>query len=178
MQAADLPSPLDELYAYRASKLRGRRMPSRADIDPAEIKHLLPIVLLTDVIGDEAEPRFRYRLAGTEIVRRFGRELTGHGVEEMLKGDYGRSVVAVYKAVVQERVPIYSRTRVAVHSGEKVGSDRLMLPLSADGERVNMVFTGQIFDHNLSGPELTMWLAHNAEGASSTTTSDAIPPAR
>jgi hypothetical protein len=175
MQPADLPPPLDQLYNYWASKLGGRRMTARADIDPAEIKQLLPILLLTDVIGEE--PRFRYRLVGTDVVKRFGRELTGHYVEDMLKGDYGRSVIGIYKAVVEQRRPFYSRTRVVVSNGGMFGSDRLMLPLSADGERVNMVFTGQIFDHDLDRAELTTWMMHDAAGVISTTTSDTIQPA-
>jgi hypothetical protein len=170
MQPADLPRPLDALLRYWQSKLHGRVMPSRGDIEPLEIKRLLPYLLLTEV-DDGIPPRYRYRLVGTEIVRRFGLELTGHYVDEALKGEYGRAVVAIYDAIVAQRLPYFSRSRVVVADGRLLGSSRLMLPLSADGRRVNMVFTGQIFDFDLNRADQTMWMIHTADGATSTTVS-------
>src|SRR5512134_2272816 len=50
-------------HRYWDSKRRGRRMPSRADIDPAEIVPLLPGITLIDVVADARG--FVYRLVGT-----------------------------------------------------------------------------------------------------------------
>jgi hypothetical protein len=49
--------------AYWRTKARGRRMPARADIDPAEIKPLLPDIVLLNVEWDPF--RCRVRLRGT-----------------------------------------------------------------------------------------------------------------
>src|SRR5260370_17327555 len=55
---------LAAIYQYWDGKRRGRLMPSRADIDPIELKPYLPQLVLLDVEGEP--PRFRYRLVGTE----------------------------------------------------------------------------------------------------------------
>ena len=53
---------LKALLAYWRQKKGDRRAPTRADIDPAEIKRLLPYVGLVDV--ERSPLRFRYRLVG------------------------------------------------------------------------------------------------------------------
>ena len=40
---------LEKLWIYWQSKLNGREMPSRADLDPVEIPELLPYVALIEV---------------------------------------------------------------------------------------------------------------------------------
>lgn len=60
---------------YWFDKRGGLAMPARADIDPAEMKTLLPHIMLFDV---QQEPRdFRYRLIGTEVRHHLARDLTG-----------------------------------------------------------------------------------------------------
>ena len=54
---------------------------SRAEIDPGEIKSLLPHVGLVDI--ERAPLRFRYRLAGTEIVKGYGLEVTGRYLDQI-----------------------------------------------------------------------------------------------
>src|SRR5690349_8298694 len=66
---ATLPDSLTRLFCYWQAKRGGRAMPARADIDPAEIKALLPYMILVDVIYDtEAGLDFVYRLVGTREV--------------------------------------------------------------------------------------------------------------
>ena len=61
---------------------RGKRaMPRRADIDPAEIPHLLPNVFLVDI--ERAPFRVRYRVVGTNAVELQGRDFTGQYLDEM-----------------------------------------------------------------------------------------------
>src|SRR3546814_20840003 len=55
---------LREIYHYWSGKRGGRCYPTRADIRPAEIKRLLPFVLLLDVLDDGRH--FRIRLVGTD----------------------------------------------------------------------------------------------------------------
>lgn len=53
-----------ELIAYWTSKSGTRAAPARADIDPSEIKPLLPCLMIVDVEPDD----FVFRLVGTHIV--------------------------------------------------------------------------------------------------------------
>ena len=55
-----------EFYAYWERKRGTRRMPSRADIDPAEIKRILPNITLAKI---ERDGRVRFTLVATQRVR-------------------------------------------------------------------------------------------------------------
>jgi len=119
-------------------------MPSRTDIDPIEIPKLLPDVMLVEVDG----ARYRYRLIGTENTQAHGVNATGRYLDEVLPGpEYKAHVLRLYDECVRERRALYSEclffapARREPERHTKV----LFMPLSADGERVNMVFVIQIF---------------------------------
>lgn len=138
-------SRLQAGYAYWQRKATGRRMPSRAQLDPIEIPKLLPHVMLVEVAADG---RYRYRLIGTENERAQGINATGAFIDEVLKGpEYKAHVLGLYDKVVRERRPIYSEMLFlspeigAIERHTKV----LFMPLSDDDEAVNLVFVMQIF---------------------------------
>src|SRR3546814_21164581 len=62
-------------WDYWTAKRGDRPMPSRRDIDPAEIPDLLPYLVLTAVLP--APPFLRYRLVGTRQVAIRGHDPTG-----------------------------------------------------------------------------------------------------
>jgi PAS domain len=133
---------LDAIFRYWASKRNGRTMPSRADIDPLELRSYLPQLVLLDVEGDP--PRFRYRLVGTEVTRvRRGlsnSDPTGRFVDEVTHHQGTGAVLAHYRRVVAERIP---STDAGIYppSPERpwLRFSRLVLPLSADDVTVNML---------------------------------------
>ncbi len=130
-------------FRYWQSLRKGRLLPSRADIDPADIPHLLPHVMLTDVLPDG---RYRYRLVGTEMDRSFGACLTGHTLEEVMFGGYLAYITGLYDRAVREKKPLYSSSRYGGGDGTNpLYTKRITLPLSSDGERVDMVFSVQVF---------------------------------
>lgn len=67
-------------YEYWNTKRGDRSMPSRADIDPSEIRDLLPGIILVDVAHDPT--RLTYRLVGTDEVEARGSDPTGGDVRE------------------------------------------------------------------------------------------------
>ena len=135
---------MQRALGYWESKRGGRLMPRRSDLDPAEIRELLPNLLLIDVLH---EPRdFRYRLIGTGIVSRLARDYTGHCFSEFPQQREGSCIWQSYVRTVSDRRPHYSDIPY-------VGPDRyvrqfqdLQMPLSEDGETVNMVFTYAAFE--------------------------------
>lgn len=74
------------LYAYWDAKRGNRRMPSRADIDPVDLKRFLRLLCLIDVVPDERQ--YVYRVVGTRDVEMRGYDPTGKSVKE---GYYGES---------------------------------------------------------------------------------------
>ena len=136
---------LNEGFAYWRSKAAGRCMPRRADLEPTEIPKLLPHVMLVDVVDGG---RYRYRLIGTENERAHGINATGRFLDDVLKGpEYKRHVLALYDQAVGERRPVYSESLFL--SPEMGSIERhtkvLFMPLSDDGEHVNVVFVMQVF---------------------------------
>ena len=59
-----------DFHSYWLRIRRDRSVPTRADFDPAEIAHLLPGVLLLNVLDDPLD--FEYRIVGEYVQSRFG----------------------------------------------------------------------------------------------------------
>ena len=137
-----LPPRLGLLHAYWSSKLAGRPMPSRSDIDPVEIPKLLPWIMLVDV--DDGGANFRYRLVGSEIASLVGAALKGKSVGSAVSGPYTEWLLGVYRTAVERKKPVFSQSELGFGSrGLKRVVSRLMLPLSSDGVSVSMILNGQ-----------------------------------
>ena len=124
-----------ELYDYWAGKRRGRPMPSRDDIDPAEIKTLLPYLMITEVHYNPL--RVRYRLLGTRIVEAAKTDLTGQWLHEADLSGNNSIWIEVYRRVTETMAPVFGRTRATVGPGDIQMFDWVVLPLSDDGATVN-----------------------------------------
>lgn len=127
-----------EIYAYWDGKRLGRRMPSRADLDPVDIPSFLPNVILADVLHDPV--RFRYRLVGTDIVDKRGFDPTGKPIGDVNFGKSKDFVLALYRDVIESRRVKFVDVPYVEPRGWYVYSERLLMPLSDDDDRVNMVF--------------------------------------
>ena len=104
---ADCHARVRAIYRYWDSKRNGRRMPSRADLDPLEIPRFLPDICLVDVVPDAR--RYVYRLIGTNEVAMRGRDPTGLPVGEGYFGTSAQSVFLNYDGVVRSREPRVDR---------------------------------------------------------------------
>jgi hypothetical protein len=136
-------------YRYWDGKRRGRVMPSRADIDPLEMKAWLAGTALIDVTPDPGAPNgytLRYRLIGTRPTLLRGRDVTGMRVEI---GYFGADLAAAlenYRLVIVEKTLVYDWDRTLSADTFAREGETLLLPLSADGENVNMVLVYQEVD--------------------------------
>lgn len=133
-------SPLFNLTLDYWNRIRGSRWaPSRADFNPAEVATLLPHVILLEVVYPG--PRFRYRLAGTMTVDMHALELTGRYVDELEPAAFRDALAGHLLAVVQSRECQFIRWRLINHADQARDYCVLRLPLSSDGETVDMVLT-------------------------------------
>jgi hypothetical protein len=133
-------------YRYWDGKRQGRRMPARADLDPLEMRAWLPGIVLVDVAlrgpgEDVSLSRYRltYRLVGTRATGIRGREATGKTVDEAYFGTNLRDVLENYRLVIETRGPVYDWNRSRSPNGLMRLAETLLLPLSSDGETVDMV---------------------------------------
>jgi hypothetical protein len=137
-------SDIVAFYRYWAGKRRGRTMPARADIDPAEIVPLLPGIMLVDVVADER--RFVYRLVGTREAAMRGRDPTGRSVAEGFYGASAEASVASYQDVVTRRSVRLERREFVTPDGRLGREQVILLPLSDDEHRVNMII---VYTHHI-----------------------------
>ena len=130
--ARHLPA-ISQLHDYWLSRCRGRLMPCRADIDPAEIALLLPYIALVDIEDDPF--RVRYRVVGTKMVEYVGHDFTGLYLDE-LKFSKPDELLALYRRATEERVPTFRSTTWRSADGGIWALENAILPLSEDGVRV------------------------------------------
>jgi hypothetical protein len=134
---------LRQLHDYWRSKLKGREIPSRADIEPTEIPKLLPYTALIDV---ESNPRrFRWRLVGTHITGAMGYDYTGFYFDEKYSGPALIDLMAVYERVLQSKEPIRHFGRPTFADKHYAKYESTHLPLSRDGPSVDIIMVGLEF---------------------------------
>jgi hypothetical protein len=137
---APAPPPPPSSRVQRLSdywrRTRGSRiMPARSDIEPAEIKPLLPYLLIADVFADPV--RVRYRLAGTAVCEAFGRNIAGCWLDELDVNGGVPFWIEQYGRLIASRAPVFGRASGALGSVELFRADWVLLPLSTDGTSVD-----------------------------------------
>ncbi len=129
---------LSKLLAYWNEKRGRRRMSSRADIDPLDLPKHLGHLCLVDIEHDPL--RLRYRLIGAAITETMGRDMTGRYFDDIYEDDILRDSVAAHAWIVEHRAPLRMFGHALYSSKSYYLYEILNLPLSDDGETVNMVF--------------------------------------
>ena len=130
----------DQALAYWRGKTGARPMPSRADLDPVEMRAFVTHVGLIEAVGGEREAAktFRIRLAGTALEDVFG-HLTGRKLTE-LPDYFAVRWHDLFQAAVEARAPVCVTTRVSLEHKEHLAAEALIAPLSEDGTSVSMLF--------------------------------------
>ena len=119
-------------------KRGNRQMPSRRDIDPGEIAKILPHVFLLDV---QAEPLdFCYRLIGDKMDTYMLDHYTGMWMSQIPHQSAPSRIWASCRRVVEERAPLSSDVPYVGKKKEFLTTEDLIMPLSDDGARVDMLF--------------------------------------
>jgi hypothetical protein len=131
---------LRRLHDDWQARRRGRAMPARADFDPVDLKYMMGKLLLVDVLRDPL--RFRYRLIGTELVKRRGIDLTGRMLDDHPDPEYREYSRQRYVTAVLGRQPLSSIQTRLVLDGRLRRYEALLLPLAGDGETVDMLMIG------------------------------------
>lgn len=123
------------LLNYWTGKCGSRRMPGRRDIDPIEMRKLLPNILLVDIEADTG--RLKFRLVGTRITEMYGGDYTGQYLDETWFGRLREQIVEAYIAVARSGDPNHSLVRFTNCDGLEFDMERVILPLSSDGVHVD-----------------------------------------
>ena len=136
-----------KLESYWLSKRQGRAMPSRADIDPSEIKDLLPHILMARLEYDPL--RVKYTIVGTASARASAFDYTGLYLDQLRFGsEIDTDWEAIYVEIARDKQPV-----IGTCTFRTAYLDRTypvaVFPLSNDGIRV---------DHTIAYEDLNLTL--------------------
>ena len=135
---------LQQLYDYWSQKRGARKMPSRADLDPLGMTFIMGNVILVDVIAGEP-PGFRIRLHGTNLVERAHYELTGKMLDELPQVEFRDLTRQSFAKVANTAEPLrVMNDRLLDDQARRY--ETIILPLSGDDTRVDMLLCGMIYD--------------------------------
>jgi hypothetical protein len=129
------------------NNLRGPRLfPARSEVDPAQMKDLLPHLML---VGIEYEPfRALYRLVGTEIVRFAKFDFTGRYADALeFQDDGGEDWTRFYRQVVAAGRPGLGIVHWTVEGGLRRWIEFMVLPLSSDGAVIDRCLSIEDYEH-------------------------------
>lgn len=133
----DCDDRIGEFYSLWKSKCSANGLPSRRDINPTEMLHLLPSIMLIDVV--QPGPQFRYSLVGTSEVRHRGFDPTGKSLEEAYSGLDGEYCDGNYRYVATSGKHLFDTSPEPTALGNLADVQVLFLPLAGDGKIVDTI---------------------------------------
>lgn len=134
------------LYEYWNAKRDERPTPSRRDIDPVEIPDLLGFLNIFEVRN---EPRdYKVRLNGTEVTNMLGQDITGKLCSNVMSGADAARCKAAFDICADKCTPVIVETSLAFCGKPYMAQTIIALPLSSDGERVDIIITAQSYHAN------------------------------
>lgn len=113
-------------------------VPSRAAFDPCEIAGILPVISLIERIGFR---EWRVRLAGTELERRWGRNLSGLNYAEVLSPQAFEVTHREFDAICSQPCGSWSLRRLDLRSGQRLQTETLRLPLRGKTGEISLILS-------------------------------------
>ena len=157
---------LRALYLYWQDMRGDHRAPPYRSFDPVAIPQVLANILVTDVVtAEDGARRYRYRLCGTEVEENFGCPMGGKFIDELMSGEYLDYISGLYDRVVEGKTPVFSQSSYGDFD-RGLHTKRLMLPMTSDGETIDIVLSIQTFFRSslLSEPILIQQDSFEDEG--------------
>lgn len=113
-------------------------VPARGDFDPMAIVRILPIVSLLERTGPD---RWRFRLVGTEIERRWGRKITGSDFTDIVSPQAAEVMRGELGCIVEWPCGSCCQRRVELQSGRLAAFETLRLPLRGTNGQITLVLS-------------------------------------
>lgn len=118
--------------------MRGRRAyPLRQEFDPAAVPRLLPHIFIME--RQPGSPTFHYRLIGTFIEARVGRNLAGLTLADFRQGEAHDHIHALFETCLRDCTPMFGLSRLAGESSNIMQFYRLALPMSSTGRAADQI---------------------------------------
>ncbi len=129
-------STSQQLYAYWNDLRGGRLAPRRFEIEPASIAAILPD---TFILEREDRNEYMFRLAGTRICDRFGREFRGRNLLDLWTPDDREVIIRVLESVTRDGGVGVVGLMAGSSAGKQAAFEMLLLPLVHTGQSISRV---------------------------------------
>lgn len=127
-------SRLADFLLYWRSKFDAEGNPPRQeDINPAEIAHLMPGILILERRQTAAVLHYFYRLAGTSHYEANGLDLTGRYVDDVYSAEIAREAYDAYEQILSSGRPHYWARPNPLPDRKMSEYERIIMPLR-DGD--------------------------------------------
>lgn len=133
------------LERYLRDKATAGSLAGRQDIDPIELKGLLPYVNLFDVVQDADRLRFRFRLLGTAQADALGADFTGRFIDDVFDERAAKPILKAMLSVVSTGSPHHAEVSVPLPDRAHIRFERTIFPLASDGQSVDMLIAAYVF---------------------------------
>jgi len=129
---------VERLLSYIEAKTGEKRFAKRADINPAELKDLLPDICFFVPIYDENNNiiDIQVKLQGTKAASFYG-EFTGKSVHSHPSSEVGTRIAASVKAVAERRCSIFVESSTLSRKKDHLRAKALYVPMAEDGENID-----------------------------------------
>jgi CheY-like chemotaxis protein len=143
--AVDRNPILRRAYDYWLEKAAGRGIPDRQDLDPGEIKDILPYLSILEIVTAANGRNHRYRLVGTRVSDALGYNPTNHFIEEFVENGHGDFIKRLLADVDASGQPLYAASSFR-SSTIGLSTQRILLPFTHGGTTVEQIVIVQTFD--------------------------------
>jgi len=130
----DLSPEGTEFLDYWLTLRAGREIPDRAAFDPVEVKHLLPFIVIQELIDPQT---IRLRLVGTGVVSQYGQESTGRNYLEFVEPERRAKASEAIFLVRDHPAGMTVTLQSTTQDGGKILRQTIALPLedAKDGRK-------------------------------------------
>ncbi len=149
------------IYSYWRSIAADDAVPARAAVDPRALKaHLADLFILERL--DRAV--FGFRLAGTRICARYGRELRDHDFVRLWPSEQQGEILASLNRCLQKPEPLVLKGTAATLDGQSVGFQVLLLPLADPSGQATRILGAMITADDLALKQGATLISQTVEG--------------
>ena len=124
---------LREALEVWRGKAGSRRWPMRAEMTPRVMKKFLADLALIDVVYESGTVRYRSRVTGTTLARRFG-EAPGRFFDELVPEKFLQRWQAMFALALRVGGPVRTMSRVEYREQDFLNVETLIAPLGEAGE--------------------------------------------
>lgn len=115
------------LFDYWNAIRAGRPAPRRGEIEPGDIRRILPYVF---ILERKDRDNWRFRLAGTGLCRTYGMEFRGHNLLSMWPDECAENLKEALDHVTMNATVSVVEYTAATNDGREVSFEMILLPLA------------------------------------------------